>query len=155
MKFIADAMLGRLAKWLRILGFDVLYDSELEDRQVIRIARSQDRTILTRDTRLLQRRNIGNAIFIRSDDVFQQLLEMKENLDFGGSGLTTRCIVCNGGLSAVAEKNELKGHVPEYVYHNFDRFMRCNGCGKVYWEGSHYEKIRERLRKILKDESED
>jgi uncharacterized protein len=154
MKFIADAMLGKLAKWLRILGFDVLYDSSMEDRQIIRTARDQERTILTRDTRMLQLRSIGDAVFIKSDDVFQQLLEMKKNLHLNDRGPAARCIVCNGSLNSVAEKDELKGLVPEYVYHNFKHFFRCSSCGKVYWDGSHYEKIREKLREVLKEECE-
>jgi uncharacterized protein len=154
MKFIADAMLGRLAKWLRILGFDVLYDPALEDRQIIRIARDQERTILTRDTRMLQNRSIGNAIFVKSDDVFQQLYELREKIDFYAEDLAVRCVVCNGILEVIAAKGELKDLIPEYVYHNFEEFRRCSRCGRIYWEGSHYEKIRERLRDILRGETE-
>lgn len=154
MKFIADAMLGRLAKWLRILGFDVLYDPALEDRQIIRIARDQERTILTRDTRMLQNRSIGSIIFIKSDDVFQQLPELKEKVNFSATDRAVRCVVCNGRLHAVSEKGELKDLIPEYVYYNFEEFMKCSGCCRIYWKGSHYEKIRERLRNMLRGELE-
>jgi len=155
MKFIADAMLGRLAKWLRLLGFDVLYYPDIEDREVIRISREHDRTILTRDTRMLQSRGARDAVFIRSDHISQQLLEIKDMLALHDSDLGERCIVCNGNLHKVSERGEVQDLVPDYVYHNFESFMRCNVCGKVYWEGSHYKKIRERISEILRKSNED
>jgi uncharacterized protein with PIN domain len=155
MKFIADAMLGRLAKWLRLLGLDVLYYPAIDDRQVIKISREQERTILTRDTRMLQRKAIKGAVFIRSDHIVDQLLEMKDILDFPGPDLAERCAVCNKILRAVADRDEIKDLVPDYVYHNFNSFMRCSCCGKIYWEGSHYKNIRGRTREILRENHED
>lgn len=155
MKFIADAMLGRLAKWLRLLGFDVLYYPDIEDREVIRISLEHDRTILTRDTHMLQSRGARDAVFIRSDHISQQLLEIKDMLALHDSDLGERCIVCNGNLHKVSDRGEVQDLVPDYVYHNFESFMRCNVCGKVYWEGSHYKKIRERIGEILRKSNED
>jgi len=155
MKFIADAMLGRLAKWLRLLGFDVLYYPDIEDREVIKISLEQDRTILTRDTRMLQCRGVRDAVFIRSDHISEQLLDMKDMLALHDSNPGERCVVCNGNLYAVSDRGELQDLVPDYVYHNFESFMRCSGCGKVYWEGSHYKKIRERIREVLRKSNED
>jgi uncharacterized protein with PIN domain len=149
MKFIADAMLGRLAKWLRLLGFDVLYYPDIDDRQVIKISREQERTILTRDTRMLQCKAVRDAVFIRSDHIVDQLLEMKNLLAFQDPDLAERCTVCNKRLREVADRDEIKDLVPDYVYHNFSSFMRCCCCGKIYWEGSHYKNIRERAREIL------
>jgi uncharacterized protein with PIN domain len=155
MKFIADAMLGRLARWLRFLGFDVLYYPDIEDSQVIKKAREQERTILTRDTRMLQRKVVSDIIFIKSDRIFEQLLEMKDRLDFNGPDLIKRCSVCNRRLDAISDRGEIKDLVPEYVYHNFGSFMRCRGCGKIYWEGGHYKDIRERTREVLRESLED
>ena len=148
-------MLGRLAKWLRLLGVDVLYYPDIEDREVIRISLEQDRTILTRDTRLLQCRGVRDAVFIRSDHISEQLLEMKDMLALHGSDLGERCVACNENLHEVSDRGEVQDLVPDYVYHNSGSFMRCNGCGKVYWEGSHYKKIRERINEILKKSNED
>ena len=155
MKFIADVMLGRLAKWLRLLGSDVLYYPDIDDREVIRISREQDRTILTRDTRLLLCKGARDAVFIRSDHISEQLLEMKDMLDLHGPDSGARCVACNGNLQAVSDRYEIKEFVPEYVYHNFDSFTRCGGCGKIYWEGGHYKNIRERTREVLRESLED
>jgi uncharacterized protein len=155
MKFIADAMLGRLAKWLRLLGFDVLYYPDIEDRQVIKIALAQERTILTRDTRMLKCKGGRGAVFIKSDQILDQLLEMKDILDFDSPDLITRCIACNKRLHAIADREEVKELVPEYVYHNYDAFMRCVECGKIYWEGDHYKNIREKTREVLRESLED
>ena len=155
MKFIADAMLGRLAKWLRLLGFDVLYYPTIDDRQVIKISREQGRTILTRDTRMLQCKAVKAAVFIRSDQIADQLLEMKNILTSHDPDLAERCAVCNNRLGAVADRDEIKDLVPDYVYHNFSCFMRCSNCGKIYWEGSHYKNIRGRAGEILRENHED
>ena len=148
-------MLGRLAKWLRLLGFDVLYYPDIEDREVIKISLEQDRTILTRDTRMLQCRGVRDAVFIRSDHISEQLLEMKDMLALHDLDRGERCVACNGNLHTVSDRGEVQDLVPDYVYHNFRSFMRCDGCGKVYWEGSHYKKICERTSEILRKRNED
>ena len=155
MKFIADAMLGRLSKWLRLSGFDVLYYPDIDDREVIKISREQDRTILTRDTRLLQCRGVRDAVFIRSDHIAEQLLEMKGMLAPHDSDREERCVACNETLQAVSDRGDVQDLVPDYVYHNYESFMRCSGCGKVYWEGSHYKIICERTSEILRKNNED
>jgi len=155
MKFIADAMLGRLAKWLRLLGYDVLYYPAIDDRQVIKISREQERTILTRDTRMLQCKAVRDAVFIRSDRIAGQLLEMKNILKVNGPDPGERCTVCNNRLAAVTDRAEIKDLVPDYVYHNFNSFMRCSFCGKIYWEGSHYKNILGRAGEILRENHED
>ena len=154
-KFIADAMLGRLAKWMRILGCDVLYEPDIDDRQLVRTAREQGRTVLTRDTILLKRKGLGDAVFIRSDDVREQMLEIRHLLNSCRGGRFARCAVCNGSLEDVPRKEEVRPAVPDFVYLNHDRFLRCSGCGKVYWEGTHYGKIRKRMLEIAEGERED
>jgi len=148
-------MLGRLAKWLRILGFDVLFFSKIDDRQVMQIGRQQQRTILTRDTHFAGCKAAGDVFFIKSDHIFQQLEQMKEILDLHDPDRAERCITCNGLLLQVAERIAVRDLVPDYVYHTFERFTRCRDCGKVYWEGSHYENIRVRIRETLSEDDED
>ena len=163
MKFVADAMLGRLAKWLRLMGFDVLYYPDIRDRELIRIAREQERTILTRDTGLMKSKGGIDAVFIEADDLSAQLVQIRDKLDFYAAAPLGRCEICNGFLSGVTEKKEVRDIVPDFVYHNYDHFVRCASCGKVYWEGSHYREIREKIARVMhspdragiKEESED
>lgn len=149
MKFIADAMLGKLARWLRFLGFDVLYDPDLDDRRIIRISMDEDRTVLTRDVELFRFRGLRHPVFITHDDVSSQLRQMRERLDFGQAHPLGRCSVCNGLLKQAAERQDVRHLVPDHVFHTASDFLQCSGCGKVYWRGSHYGKIRERLRAVL------
>jgi uncharacterized protein with PIN domain len=149
MKFIADAMLGRLAKWLRILGFDVLYYPDIDDREIVRIAREQERTILTRDTRLTKRKGLPGVIFVEEDDVFDQLTLIKAQLDFSQVAFSGRCAVCNGPMDDVPQKEEVRDLVPDFIYLNSPGFMRCRDCGKVYWEGSHRKGMREKVKGVL------
>lgn len=149
MKFIADAMLGRLAKWLRILGFDVLYYPDIDDREVVRIAREQERTILTRDTQLSNRKGLPGVVFIEKDDVFDQLALIMTRLDLNQTVFSGRCVVCNGVLDEVPRKEEVRELVPDFIYLNFSGFLRCRDCGKVYWEGSHHKGIRDKVKGVL------
>ncbi len=144
---IADVMLGRLSRWLRLLGFDTLYSTDITDRELLRIARQEGRTILTRDTHFLKM-NLPDCIFIKPDDVFEQLKEVVSAIG-GNVPDVMRCLKCNGILAPVTDKTGVEGSVPEYVYRNFNRFSRCALCGNIYWEGSHYRDFRERLRKAL------
>ncbi len=149
-RFIADAMLGRLARWLRFLGFDTLYYRDISDSRLIRIAIEQNRLILTRDTRLVKIKAVRDYLLIDANDSYSQLIEVIDSLDLKESGLPGRCVECNGQLTVVADKTEVKDSVPEFVSLNFDTFLRCDNCGKIYWEGTHPRKFREKLGSIIK-----
>lgn len=148
-KFIADAMLGRLARWLRFLGFDTVYVPGISDRSLIRIAREEARTILTRDTRLVQIKALGSHLLISSNDPFQQLLETITSCKIRQFQLLSRCVACNGTLWEIRDKSEMKDSVPEYVFLHYNLFRRCADCGKIYWEGSHPRRFRENVCGML------
>jgi hypothetical protein len=148
-------MLGRLARWLRFLGFDVLYFPDIDDGQVVRISREQDRTILTRDTGLLKRKSVGEPVFIESDHASEQILELRDKLDFSNAAPRGRCVACNGSLSEVARKEDVRNAVPDYVYLNFQEFMKCDSCGKVYWKGTHYKEFGEKIEALVRGDDED
>lgn len=150
MKFIADVMLGRLARWLRLLGLDTLYYNDISDNRLLRTAKEQGRFILTRDTRLVKIKGIKDYLLIKANDSFSQLLEVTDTLKLTRFNLLSRCVKCNGMLTRILDKNEIKDSVPEFVFLHFNLFLRCSDCGKVYWEGTHPKKFREKLSEVLK-----
>ncbi|NOY40092.1 MAG: hypothetical protein GXO95_07680 [Nitrospirae bacterium] len=140
--FVADAMLGRLAKWMRFLGCDVLYFRDIDDRELVRIARAEGRVLLTRDRRLPEDFSVECRL-IDSENLDEQLMEVLSEFPLPGNA-SRRCMRCNVSLEPV-EKQEVKELVPEYVYMHHDLFQRCPMCNSIYWEGSH---IRNILKKI-------
>lgn len=149
MQFIADAMLGRLARWLRFLGFDTLYYPGISDAKLIRIARESNRFILTRDTRLVQRKGLNDVLLIHANDSLHQLLEVVTSLKLKQSDTLSRCVRCNGQLTKIQDREKVRDMVPEYVFLNKDTFFKCSECDRIYWEGSHPKKFRENLDHIL------
>ncbi|MGE5809609.1 MAG: Mut7-C RNAse domain-containing protein [Nitrospirota bacterium] len=135
MKFIADVMLGRLAKRLRLLGYDVLYDPALDDNDIVRLSLEQRRVILTRDATLAARPLASNHLFVRSDHVEEQLEQVLTISPRDASPLT-RCSLCNEPLASMT-RQEARDLVPPYVFEKNETFQQCTICGRVYWEGTH------------------
>ena len=141
-KFIVTKELGKLARWLRILGFDTVYYNNDSIGTLVIKALSENRAIVTR-----RRKTIGNlekeTVVVRSEKIKGQIKEVMEKLrlDIDESKIFTRCTVCNGILKRV-DKDRVKGSVPEYAFKAHDVFMRCVSCGKVYWQGAHWGGIR-------------
>jgi uncharacterized protein len=140
MKFVADVMLGRLAKRLRLLGFDVYYNDKLNDNGVIGISLDEDRVILTRDRSLSNRPLSGTHLFIRSERVQEQVDQVLAALPLTAHPLT-RCSECNRPLIPIARR-DAKDLVPAHVYERYKEFHRCDACGRIYWKGSHVERMR-------------
>jgi hypothetical protein len=147
--FLCDAMLGSLARWLRFFGYDTGFlGPELADEEVAARARDEGRWLLTRDRELAA---VGpRTLLVRSEDVESQLVEVFGRLGLSPSaGLEgSRCSECNGEL-APAERDELSELVPPYVLATAERFRRCTGCGRVYWPGTHTERIVQTMAAIV------
>lgn len=137
MKFIADVMLGRLAKRMRLLGFDVLYDRTIDDNDIIRLSLEQDRVILTRDTALAERPLAANHLFITNDDIRTQLQQVVAAFPCGILPQPlTRCSECNEQLVSIS-KQKAQDLVPAYVYEKHETFLQCMKCERLYWMGTH------------------
>ncbi len=147
-RFIADVMLGRLSKWLRIIGYDTLYYSMIDDRELIMRSVEEDRLILTRDTRLIKWRIARKHLFVRNDNLKNQLRQVIFDLALDTtSRLFTRCCECNGELIPL-KKGDALGKVPEYVYQTQEKFSICVTCKRIYWKGTHYARIMEELKEM-------
>ena len=140
MKFIADVMLGKLAKYMRMCGYDVQYYNDIDDTSLIEKALSEDRILLTRDRLMLKRKEIRDDIigycYIRNKTIRLQLNQLKGDMDVRLKLKFKRCVKCNS-LLVKTEKERAKGIVPEYVFKMQEKFYYCSGCGKFYWNGTH------------------
>jgi len=140
-RFLLDAHLGRLAKALRFLGFDSAYEAGVADDELIARARSEHRIILTRDRELLKARTVTHGYWLRATDTRQQLLEVLDRFDLRRDARPfSRCSVCNGELIAV-DAREVAPEVPPHVRDSSSEYFRCNGCGKLYWQGTHVPRL--------------
>ena len=139
-KFVLDTNLGRLARYLRLLGFDCLYENDFEDAIVAKISSEQQRTLLTRDRALLQHRIITHGYFVRAVRPRLQVPEVLSRFDlYRLIAPFSRCIRCNGTLQDV-DKATVEDRLEPKTRKYFDTFRICTGCGQIYWQGSHYER---------------
>jgi len=146
-RFLVDTMLGRLATWLRILGYDAAY-FRVGDRDRLAQARREERILLTRDARLLARRRLPPHLGIASDHVAEQLRQVVRAFALTPTcPPARRCPRCNLALAA-QDKVILAGRVPDFVWSHHDRFWACPGCGRIYWAGSHRQRKDESLRRL-------
>jgi uncharacterized protein len=145
-RLIADAMLGALARWLRALDLDVAYDPDLDDPELVDRAVAEDRVILTRDRRLTERRLARNHLLIRSDVVEEQVRQVLEELQIrpDPERRLGRCLRCNTPLEDL-DSETARAQVPPWVARTHDEFRGCPRCGRVYWRGTHVD----RMSKVL------
>ena len=144
--FAVDKMLGRLARWLRILGHDVAYGPHLSGCTLAQCARRDGRLLLTRDTRLLRDPNLPPHVFVRSDHFREQLRQVAATVPLG-AGFLARCLDCNRALEP-RTKAEVAGRVPVHVERTQDRFLACPGCGRLYWPATHRTHMRAELEAL-------
>ncbi len=149
-KFIADCHLGKLAKYLRIMGFDTLFFPHIEDDKLIIIANKENRIILTRDRELSQRKN-APVLFLEPIDTKEQLKTLIDYYHLKEHPVPfSRCIVCNSPLEVI-EKEKIIERLPEKVKKYFDYFEYCSACDRIYWQGDHYRHMMEFLEQVLKE----
>lgn len=140
-------MLGKLAWWLRLLGYDVLYSPKMDDAELAQVARIENRVLLTRDTQLVKRRGL-RFVLVESDQPERQIRQLVHQLDLDTrSQEFSRCLVCNSPLFDVAAET-IAHEVPPYVRATQTRFRRCPNCSRIYWRGTHWERMMERLKTL-------
>ncbi len=146
-----DANVGKLAKWLRVLGYDTLFINGLDDDELIRIAMNEGRILLTKDTRILRRRVVYNGelklVLIRDDDVKEQLRQVVQTLNLDHSKPFALCLECNEPLIP-REKEEVQDLVPPYVFKTQTQYMQCPSCQRIYWRGTHWQRMKRELEKL-------
>lgn len=143
-RFIADGMLGSLAKWLRMLGYDTEYAKDLDDDSIAKLAAREGRHILTRDRALASQ---PGAMMVEGDDIDSQLRAVNNRYSLELDEGAIRCSACNGALVDLP-REEAAGVVPKGALENNDVFWKCATCGKAYWRGTHWLGIMDRLRKL-------
>ena len=150
-KFIADAMLGKLSKWLRILGCNTLYYRDHEIDMLLFLAVNENRHILTRQTRLKDRRDLKDRLlFIKDNGTMNQLKEVitHYNLHINSENIFTRCVICNQKLSEISPEL-VQGKVPDYVASTEKSFSICPHCKRIFWKGTHFENIQQKIKKLF------
>ena len=153
MKFIVDSNVGRLARWLRIAGFDTMFINDLDDNRLVRLALSEGRVLLTKDTQILKRRVATTGrlkvILIESEEGKAQLRQVVKALNLGDKIKPfTLCLECNQPL-VLSEKEDVKELVPPYIFQTQTQYMQCPACQRVYWRGTHWQRMSRELEKIV------
>ncbi|HZV52227.1 MAG TPA: Mut7-C RNAse domain-containing protein [Candidatus Dormibacteraeota bacterium] len=147
-RFLADANVGRLGRWLRALGYDADYEPRLPDSALVARALAEGRVLLTRDAELMRRRAVASgevrALLLRDDDLGGQLRQVVRELDLSVDLALTRCLECNLEL-VPRSAEEVADRLPPRVRERQRRFTQCPGCGRVYWPGTHWERMRRHL----------
>src|ERR1044071_9941480 len=144
-KFAADRMLGRLVKWLRVLGYDVIYGQHLTGYGLIRAARQENRIILTRDRRL-KNKQPPEFLLIAPDRYMDQVRQVVQSYGLPEGKLFSRCLDCNAVLESQS-KESMKERVPPYVYSTQEKFSWCPRCRRIYWPATHHQHMLEELKK--------
>ena len=140
-KFVLDVHLGTLAKYLRLLGFDTLYRNNFKDEEIIGVSASEQRIILTRDLPILKNGKVTHGYFVRETNPKKQLLEIVRRFDLKDQfNPFTLCLECNGGIVKI-DKIKIEKKLKPNTRKSFQEFYQCQSCLKVYWKGSHYEKM--------------
>ncbi len=151
-RFVLDTHLGKLASYLRMLGFDALYENNYGDDTLAKISAREHRLLLTRDRGLLKRKEVTHGYYVRNTSPYSQVVEVLRRFHlFSSIKPFQRCLHCNGFLEPV-EKKEIENRLPPKVREHNNKFHRCENCHRVYWEGTHYEQMKKFIDKIRREE---
>ena len=151
--FVVDTNLGRLARYLRLLGFDTLYRNDYKDTKLAEISASEQRILLTRDRRLLMRSIITHGYFVRETDPLKQINEILKRFDLcSATQPMSRCTHCNGNLEDVSKAQVLDKLEPKTKKYYQD-FKKCSDCGQIYWKGSHFRKLQQLIAGLVPPDS--
>ena len=149
--FFVDAMLGNIAKKLRLLGYDSEYFSDIDDIKLINVAKKENRIIISKDKELIKKaQKIGiSSIYITKNEEIEQFLEIitKVNLKIQINGNIARCTKCNSQTESI-DKSSIKEKIPQGVFNSNDKFWKCKCCNKLYWEGTHIKNLQEFAGKV-------
>jgi len=154
MKFLVDRMLGKLAKTLRMLGYDTIYYQGNDAYQMIQLARREGRVILTRSAKLVPKSPEDRILRVTEDKPFSQLRELvqKGYVSPEGENLLSRCLLCNALLDEIL-REDVEGKVPDFILYQQKEFSRCPQCRRIYWQGTHEKNMRKKLDELLLVES--
>ncbi|GAB4220620.1 MAG TPA: Mut7-C RNAse domain-containing protein [Spirochaetota bacterium] len=158
--FVCDVHLRKLVKYLRLFGFDVLYNETWDDKDLAHIAAEQKRILLTRDRQLLMRKIVDRGLIVRNTSPQKQIVEILDRLDLWDKiNPFSRCIMCNGNVTELSNNTEEfekeKNRIPPGVLSWCNTYYKCTQCGRIYWEGSHYEKLTKKIETIINQKSVD
>lgn len=150
-RFVLDVHLGKLAGYLRMLGFDTLYRNDYEDEELARISSSEERILLSRDIGLLKRSLVTYGYFVRETNPNRQLIEVLRHFDFFKAiSPYCRCLHCNGLLEPVA-KEIIVDKLPIKTRQTYNEFRQCSSCGQIFWKGTHYQRMQQFIANVLQE----
>jgi uncharacterized protein len=147
-KFLLDENLGKLAKWLRMLGYDAAVYKSISIEKKISLCNKERRIFLTRNKKTAKRKEQFSRILIKTEKYDEQLQEILHLLEFNDETLSSRCLECNYELQEL-QVEKIKDLVPENVRYNFPDYKICRKCGKIFWKGSHYASMKSKLKNLL------
>lgn len=150
MRFVTDGMLGRLTRWLRLLGHDVVYLKDVIDTELLEVAKEEGRILLTKDVALFKKakKQSMESHLVDGKNEIEKLANIAEHysIKLNVDVTISRCSTCNSSIREV-KKTEIERKVPSTTFETYHKFWICNGCGKIYWQGGHWNKIEEILTK--------
>ena len=155
-RFVVDVNVGRLAKWLRVMGYDAAFPREKGDNELVRIALQEDRVLVTRDSGIAQRRAVRlgqmKVVRIENDDLRSQLKQLVTELKLDLAGGFSRCVRCNQVLEP-RHKQDVAWRLPPYVFQTHSQFMECPQCRRLYWRGTHWTNMMSELERLRQEDS--